>query len=401
MKSIKGMAFSLVVLASCVLPAPALADDLVELRDGTVVNAERVDLLGDYVVLHIKRGKDGSKKQLRMRIADVDLRSALHARAKSIDESDAVAWLELAAIARGGGLFDLAEAGYSQAARHSEVAKAKNDEFVAARPAEESRHLFEAACIHFRAGDRDAAAASAQGAVSANSGGPDALMATELLKLLAGADEADAQATATALGSAPSPNSIQNARTLRRLAKLAARGGTRLRRARAGELGSRPAAVRSATRDLGDVAERLTELQAHDLDDDARTRAARLLEMVQEHRVQGLLLVADLGMAAGYQRTPLAAVHEVLSIRPDEALALDLRERLLDDAADLAAAGRDLLYRGSRILYHPYPYPARDNYSGIGLVPTRDPLRGLGRIPYTRPWDVDNGGGAVVVRRRR
>jgi hypothetical protein len=339
-------------------------------------------------VLHLAPAADGTRVEMRVRSDDVDAASVTRAWGASLAATDVEGWLRLARFAREKALFDLADRGFARAADASTVAKEHLEAFRAARPAEESRHHFEIACEAFRADRHARAADAARACIAAHETGPDAVMAQELLDLL----DQDAPAKTPSQAKADAAA----ARELKRLEAYAARGEARLSRP---TRGSRAAAINSATRLLGDVSERLEKLVGADIDPATRRRATELREQVDGHRVNGLLHLADLALQAGADRTSLSAIHDVLAIRPDEPLALDLRQRVLDSAEQERERERDALWSGRRRTYHAHPYVARDVHSGLGLVPTWDPIRGLGKIPYSGRWWRDDGG-AVVVRRR-
>jgi hypothetical protein len=382
----------LVALVVGTLAAPAAAGELIELRDGKLIEADRVDVTGDHIVLHVAADPGGVAKQIRVRLERVDPKSAARAWAATLGAADADDWLRLAGFARENALFDVAEHGYGRAAATSEKAAEILAAFRAARPREESRHHFETADRLLRAKQPEASALAARAAVRADSKGPYAGMARELLEILSAKPKVTQDDAAT--------RKLKTA--LKRLEPRAARGEARLQAVSRVRESNRATVVGSAARMLGEVATRLRPLLSDGVDAPTQERASRLLDRVQRLRVEGLLLLADLRLQSGADRAAMAAVHEVLAIDPAEPLALGLRERLLDDAEWEKERERDLLYSGARRRYHAYPYPARDVYSGLGLRPTRDPVRGLGKLPYSRPyWDDAVGGGGIAVLRRR
>ena len=378
------------VVAPLVLCSTAWAGELVELRDGRLVEVENVTPTDTGLVLHIAPETDGMRTEMRVALDEVDAESAARAWGASLRPTDVEGWLRLAGFARKSALFDLAERSFERAADSSTVAEEQLQDYRQARPAEESRHHFEAACDAFRKGRQEDAATFARASIAAHDKGPDAAMARELLELM--------DTPATPESRRRSRTDAAAARELRKLESFAARGESRLTRT---TTGTRASNLSSATRLLGDVSERLAKLTAkRDVDAATLESAAELREKVDGQRVNGLLHLADLALDAGADQISLNAVHEVLSIRPAEPLALDLRTRLLDGADDERERERDVVWSGARRIYHAHPYPARGVTSGIGLVPTWDPIRGLGRIPYTGAnWWRGGSYGYPVVRR--
>ncbi len=308
--TLRWMVGTLAAAVVALLAQSAFAGDLVELRDGTLIDAERVDVLDNHMVLHVARSTEGVRKQVRVKLADIEPRSAATVWARTLDDADTDGWLRLANFSREKSLFDAAEASYAAAAETSDAAKLALDLFRDARPGLEARHHFERACDLFRHDEPTAAASAARAAVAADEAGPDAVMAQELLDLLG---------PATAAPAMPSP--VRNARhelTLRRLQTIAKRGTSRLRASPGGLRisSSRSSRLSSGTRLLGDVAERLGDLTGDDVDEGTRTAAAALLARVQKARVDGLLHLGDLQLASGARRSAISAAPRGALDRP-------------------------------------------------------------------------------------
>ncbi len=368
------------VLVASLFGSSAVAGELIEMQDGELIEADEVVVTERQFVLRVAPGVENTVKDRHVRLEDVEPMSAVRAWAATLSDDDAAGWLRLADFARATGLFDVAELGYERAAETSELALDTLTAFRADRAGEESRHHFRVAIDLFDSGRRGSAAEEAQLAVDADADGAYAAMGRELLALLEEGNEIVAVR----------PVNSRDARALKRLESYAARGAARLESATGRSPHDRTVKIHSATRLLGGVALRLQPLASRDVDESTRARALRALADVQQQRVTGLLQLADLRLQDGADRTAMTAVHEVLAITPNDARAVDLRDRLLDRAEPRAQEGAVRRvrisgeFRGAARRRHPYPYPARDSRVGIGLEPTWDPIRGLGKVQVLR-----------------
>jgi len=315
-----------ILLATLLLALPALALDMIELKNGKLIAAESVTVRGDRLRIRLfLPGKD-AQAEYTVPIDQVVPEFVYYAWAEQIQEGDVPGHRALGAWARSQGLFRLALVQY-------EAAGEATPEFEAKLREEEATWRFNDAWRLFREGEVKGARHQAESILGEFEGSAEAGRVNELLAIIAEREQF--------LSEQKRQEEIaRRARGHRReMEKQIDRMDRADRMVREARLGARADARRNLS--WAAYAYRSAEVRLQELlllveVDDLRLSLRALLDGLGPRMVRSFLKLADALWISGHVEGALDAVHEVLAIEPDNKSASGLRERILDRETRIA-----------------------------------------------------------------
>ena len=320
---------SVALLALALLAPAALGLDIVELKDGRVLEVEKVEVKRGklFVRLHVR--KPGQVVAYAIPFDRVVPEFVYYAWAAGIDAGDAAGWRRLADWARGHGLFRLAWRSYGNAAATDQTPPKEMAELKAKLREEEATWSFEEAWRLFRAGDAAAARVRVERLLE---GFPDSKEAGRAQGLLSIIREREQFMSEQKKQAEIAKRARKQRREVDRLAKRMRQADSQVLRARFIHAAEAKRRLAWAAYTYRKAALRLADLLDVVEVDDLRLTLEALLGGVQERLVRTFLKLGDLRYLTGDVAGALDAAHEVLSIDPRNKDAAGLRSRVLDRA---------------------------------------------------------------------
>ena len=368
------------------LAAPALALDIVELKDGRVLEVEAVSVSGDKLRVQLAT-PPGQHIAYTIPVEKVVPEYVYYAWAAGIPAADVEGHKALAAWARTQGLFKHAWKSYEAAAEHSASLKARMGDLGKEMHEEEATWNFTEAERLFREGDVATARYRVERILGGFADTKEAGRAEALLSIIIEREQFLSEQKIQ-------EEIAKRARKQRRaMDKQLARIGKADEMVLKARL-DRPAyairrlewaafAYRGAALEFSDL---LPEVEV----DDLRLTLKALLEDLEHRIARTFVRLADIRFVVGDIPGSLDAVHEVLAVDPDNKHATGLRERILDGGTAPAPATvvpvSYRLYGGYRVRLgsypHAYPYPRRVGIHPCGSVYRVSFGGHFGLIPY-------------------
>ncbi len=365
---------SLVLAVLAMVAAPVFALDLIELKDGKVLQVDSATVEGTRlrVRLHTKANQVAA---YTIPISKVVPEFVYYAWANQLKEGDVESHLRLAAWSRKQGLFRHAMRTYETAAKFSEEVRGDLAGLKKMMYEEEATWNFAEAERLFREGDVKAARMHAEAILESFPDTEEVGRTNALLSIIKEREQF--------LGEQKKQEEI--VRLTRKQRRLVDRYMDRIRRADKAASYARmshfPIAMRNlqyAGYEYMRAAAVFDNLIPRIEADDLRLTVQALREDLDTRSVRTFVKLADYFYLAGNTPSALDAVHEVLALDPDNKAAEGLRERILDQGdpgragADMAwpimASRRGIYFPGwrggggwgrSRPAYHAFPYPRR------------------------------------------
>jgi tetratricopeptide (TPR) repeat protein len=366
---------SLVLPLLAMFVGPVFALDLIELKDGKVLQVESATVEGTRlrVRLHTKTNQYAA---YTIPISKVIPEFVYYAWANQLKEGEVEPHLRLAAWARKQGLFRHAMRTYETAAKFSEEVREDLDGLKQMMYEEEATWNFTEAERLFREGDVKGARMHAEAILEGFPGTEEVGRTNGLLSIIKEREQF--------LGEQKKQEDI--VRLTRKQRRLVDKYMDRIRRADKAASYARMTHFPIAMRNLqyaGYTYMRAAAVFDNLLPrievDDLRMTVQALREDLDDRSVRTFVKLADYFYLAGNTPSALDAVHEVLALDPDNKAADGLRERILDQGdpvranADMAwpvmASRRGIFFPGAgrggwggrrfKPAYHAFPYPRR------------------------------------------
>jgi tetratricopeptide (TPR) repeat protein len=366
---------SLVLPVLAMVAGPALALDLIELKDGKVLQVQTATVEGTKlrVRLHTKADQYAA---YTIPISKVIPEFVYYAWAKQLKEGDVASHLRLAAWSRKQGLFRHAMRTYETTAKFSEEVREDLDGLKEMMYEEEATWNFAEAERLFREGDVKGARIHAEAILEGFANTEEVGRTTELLSIIKEREQF--------LGEQKKQEEV--VRLTRKQRRLVDQYMDRIRRADRAASYSSFSQFPIALQNLqyaGYTYMRASAVFDNLLPrievDDLRQTVKALRDDLDERSIRTFVKLADYYYLAGSTPRALDAVHEVLALDPDNRAAEGLRERILDQGdpgradGDMAwpvlASRRGIFYPGAgrggwggrrfKPAYHAFPYPRR------------------------------------------
>ncbi|MHC4133705.1 MAG: hypothetical protein ACYS0K_01850 [Planctomycetota bacterium] len=365
---------SLVLPVLAMVAAPVLALDLIELKDGKVLQVEAATVEGTKLRVRLHTRTD-QYAAYSIPISKVIPEFVYYAWAKQLKEGDVESHLRLAAWSRKQGLFRHAMRTYETAAKSSAEVREDLDGLKKMMYEEEATWNFTEAERLFREGDVKGARMHAEAILERFADTEEVGRTNELLSIIKEREQF--------LGEQKKQEEI--VRLTRKQKRLVDRYMDRIRRAdKAASYASFshfPTAMQNlqyAGYTYMRAAAVFDNLLPRIEVDDLRRTVKALRDDLDVRSVRTFVKLADYYYLAGETPRALDAVHEVLALDPDNKAADGLRERILDQGAPVRADGdmawpvlasrRGIFFPGWRgggygrrfkPAYHAFPYPRR------------------------------------------
>ncbi len=314
------------LISALFLALPALALDMIELKNGKLIPAESVTVRGDRLRIRLYLpGKDASA-EYTVPIDQVVPEFVYYAWAEQVAEGDAAGHRALGDWARSQGLFRLALVQYREAGEAT-------PEFEATLREEEATWRFDEAWRLFREGEVKGARHLAESILGEFEGSAEAGRVNGLLAIIA---EREQFLSEQKRQEEVARRARGHRREMERQVDRMDRADRMVREAR---LGARADARRNLS--WAAYAYRSAEVRLQELlllveVDDLRLSLRALLDGLAPRMVRSFLKLADALWISGQVEGALDAVHEVLAIDPDNKSASGLRERILDRETRIA-----------------------------------------------------------------
>jgi len=376
---------SLPLLALALLAAPVLAVDIIELKNGRILEVERATVQGNKLRVQLPQ-KNQQFIAYTIPIDKVVPEFVFYAWREQLEAGDEKAHLRLAAWARKHGLFRQALQTYMDTAKFSAEIKESLPDLEKMMHQEAATWNFTAAERYLREGEVAAARVRAERVVRSFGDTDEGGRAKALLSII---KEREQFLSEQKLEEEIARTARKQKRTIDRQIQLvdkADRVATRVRFRYPLEAKRRLRYVAyHYQKAAGTLAELLLDIEV----DQLRRMANTILGGLDRRIVGTYSKLADLYYMTGQADRALGAVHEVLAIDPDNEAAEGLRERILDGGGTsrLLPDVEPLGYGGYRVRYpvhYPglYGYPRRHGRRVVKIGATYPVYGGKSRRPY-------------------
>ena len=359
--------------------APAAAVEVLELKDGRLIEAEQVRVSGDRIRIRLYAPEGGRTVEYALPLDQVLPEFVYYAWRDGITPGDAAAHVRLGDWARGNGLFSLALVQYETAADSDVEVRKQLPEWRARMHEEEATWRFEDAWRLFREDAVHEARVQAVFLLEHFADTAEAGRVEELLKILA---EREQFLTEQKRQEEIADRARKHRRELDKVVEKTRQATLTERNTRMTSPVDAERRLRLAAYTYRQASFRLEDLLPYIEVDELRRMVEAVLEDLAQRRVAAFLKLGDLRLLAGDPAGALDAAHEVFAIDPANARAGDLRDRVLSGPPEeplRAVTGVPGLvwYRrhDSRLRCHPWPVPYRSRSLRIQPRPYPTPAR--------------------------
>lgn len=374
---------SLALLLIGVLSVPVFAVDIVEMKDGRVLEAEEVTLKGDKLYVKLYRPAGDQTIAYSIPIEKIVPEFVYYAWADGIDADDTAEMFRLAAWSRGQGLFRLAWRAYQRAAAADPEVKDKLEDLRKEMYAEEAGWLLEEAWRRFRDNDVAAARVHTERLLRDFADSEQVGRAKGLLNIIKEREQfLDEQKKQEEIAA----RARRQKRIVDRHVEKIEKADRLVLKARFKYLGDAKHKLNYAAYVYRTAALEFADMLAYVEVDELRFTLKALLDDLDRRLVRTFLKLGDLRYLTGDAPGALDAVHEVLSVDPGNKAAEGLRERVLD-----AGRAASVVRESYPVLGIGYRYPYAQRY-GRRLADRRYRPRG-----YHAPYVATVNGFGVYV----
>jgi len=365
---------SLVLPVLALVAAPVLALDLIELKDGKILQVESATVQGSKLRVRLHTRAD-QVAAYSIPLSKVIPEFVYYAWQKQLEEGDVESHLRLAAWSRKQGLFRHALRTYEKASRFSDEIREDLEGLEKMMHEEEATWNFAQAERLFREGDVKGARMHAEAILEGFADTDEVGRTNELLSIIKERQQF--------LGEQKQQEEI--VRLTRKQRRLVDKYRDRIRQADRAASSAGFSHFPLAMRNLQyagytylRTAAVFDNLMPRIEADDLRLTVKAMRDDLDVRSVRTFVKLADYFYLAGDTPRALDAVHEVLALDPDNRAADGLRERILDQGDPGRAgghlawpvlanrrgvyfpgAGRGGFGRRFRPAYHAFPYPRR------------------------------------------
>lgn len=351
-----------------ILSGPVFAVDIVELKDGRVLEAEEVTLKGDKLHVKLYRPQGDQTIAYSIPIEKIVPEFVYYAWSDGTDAGDTDEMLRLAAWSRGQGLFRLAWRTYQRAAKADPEIEGQLEDLRKEMYAEEALWLLEEAWRRFRDNDVQAARVHTERLLRDFADSEQVGRAKGLLNIIKEREQfLDEQKKQEEVAA----RARKQKRVVDRHVERIEKADRLVLKARFKYLVDAKQKLNYAAYVYRNAALEFADMLAYVEVDELRLTLRALLDDLDRRLVRTFLKLGDLRFLSGDTPGALDAVHEVLSVDPGNKAAEGLRDRVLDTGRP--AAVRDPYPLG---LVYRYPYRYRTH------VPIYTIRRGAYRAPY-------------------
>ncbi len=351
-------------LAAALLSTNAFAFEIIELKNGKVLELESARVDGDKV--HVKLHVPAGDKVIGYAIPFKKIvpEFIYYIWLGQVDPADTGGMRDIGTWARKNGLFTLAWRTYEKAAKHDTKLRGELDDLKAAMYEEESAFLLEDAWRLFRDNDVGAARMRAERVIDEFKKSKNVGRAKGLLNILV---EREQFLSEQKLQDKIAKRARKQKRTLDKYIQRVKKADRMVLRARYRSPYDAKRRLAYAAYTYRKAALHLAELLPLIEVDALRFMITAWLDELDKRMVRTFQRLGDLRFLTGDREGALDAAHEVLALSPDHKRAANLRDRVLDvpDRRGGRGDGGGYGLVFARRLYH------RGHVNGLGILPHR------------------------------
>jgi len=314
------------VVLAALWASPASAVEIVELKDGRLIEAEQVRVTGERLRIRLYSPEGDRTVEYALPFDQVLPEFVYYAWLDGIEPGDAAAQVALGDWARGQGLFSLALARYETAADSDVEVRKQLPKWQAEMRDEEATYRFERAWELFRSDAVHEARVQATYLLANFADSAEAGRTQELLDIIA---EREKFLTEQKRQEEIADRARKQHRELDKVVDKMAQADRTQRNARMTSPIDAQRRLRLAAYTYRQCSFRLEDLLPYVEVDDLRQMVGAILDDLAQRRVSTFLKLGDLRLLGGDYTGALDAAHEVFAIDPENAKAKDLRDRVL------------------------------------------------------------------------
>lgn len=318
---------SIALMIVALLAGPALAVDLIEMKDGKLYAVESAEIRGERLFLQLHFPERDRKVGFSVPISGVVPEFVYRVWDGQVLPGDHQERVRLGEWARANGIYSLALRQYEKAAEHSDEIRLSLPELRTRLHEEEATWLFNEAERLFREDEVKAARASAQRILSEFTGTDEIGRAKELINMIS---EREKFLVGEKRKQAIARRAAKQRRDVERHLSRIGRAERLLAHARVSYTADVRRRLLNASYYYRKAIIEIDGMLPFVEVDDLRSMMENLLGDMHGRLLTVVMRLADVRYMTGDYTGALGAIHEVMAVDPDNEAALELRERILD-----------------------------------------------------------------------